>query len=214
MSSGPVYIMGAGGHAREVLGVLRAMQRSGSRLEFKGFVADDEPDEDILRRIAAHWLGPIDSCVESVAGAGYVVGIGDPSTRKVVAKRCEEAGLHAVTLVHPTVSLGEDVNLEPGSVIFDHVSATTNIRVGRHTHISRNSTIGHDVRIGDYAMLNPMVAISGNVEICDGAQIGTHAAILQGLRVGSNAVVGAGACVIRDVRSGTTVVGVPASPLA
>jgi acetyltransferase-like isoleucine patch superfamily enzyme len=52
------------------------------------------------------------------------------------------------------------------------------------------------------------------VQIGAGATVGSNVTVIQGLRIGAHAFVGAGAVVIRDVAASTTVVGVPAKPVA
>jgi serine acetyltransferase len=52
------------------------------------------------------------------------------------------------------------------------------------------------------------------VRVDDGAFVGIGATVIQNLRIGRDATVGAGAVVIHDVAARTTVVGVPAHPLA
>ena len=81
-------------------------------------------------------------------------------------------------------------------------------------HVNLNSTVGHDCRIGDFVTINPLVAVSGDVTIEPMATMGTHSSVLQGLVVGASAFVGAGAVVTKDVDPGSTVVGIPARPLA
>jgi serine acetyltransferase len=100
-----------------------------------------------------------------------------------------------------------------GSIICAQASLTTNIRVGRHVHIDRLVTIGHDAVIGDFSTLHPAVVISGDVHMGAGAVIGSNACVLEGLRLGARATVGAGAVVTRDVPQAVTVVGVPARPV-
>jgi acetyltransferase-like isoleucine patch superfamily enzyme len=60
----------------------------------------------------------------------------------------------------------------------------------------------------------PTVNISGGVVIGEGVLLGTGAQVLQYVSVGPGATVGAGAVVTKNVEPGTTVVGIPAKPLA
>jgi sugar O-acyltransferase (sialic acid O-acetyltransferase NeuD family) len=213
MSATPLVIVGAGGFGREVLDVLRASQVRADEWTFAGFVADDEPDSSLLARIDAHWLGPVASYLASPSAPAYVIAVGKTETRRLLAKELDAAGLHPVTLVHPTATFGADVEIGPGSVVCSHVSVTTNVRIGNHVHVNLNSTIGHDVEIADFVSINPLVAISGDVTIGECSALGTHSAVLQGLKIGAGAFVGAGAVVVRDVEPEVTVVGVPAKPL-
>jgi len=213
MSPKPLVIAGAGGFGRETLDVLRASDPNGSTWDFIGFVSDDKPDLNIIERIGAAWLGTTDSFLDSPREIQFVVAIGDPVARELIARKFEQGGFRPVTLIHPRTSIGTDVHIGEGSIICSNVSITTNVRIGSHVHVNPNSTIGHDVHIADFVSINHLVAISGNVSIEAGAQLGTHSAVLQGLRVGAGSFVGAGAVVIEDVDPGKTVVGIPARPL-
>ena len=209
-----VVIVGAGGFGREVLDVVSAANKKSGSLNFLGFVADDSPSPDLLDALNVKWLGSVDEVLQSTQPASYVVGIGSPVDRRQVSEKFDNAGWQAATLIHPNATIGADVEILAGSVICSHVSITTHVRLGCHVHVNLNSTIGHDCRIGDFVTINPLVAVSGDVELGSGATMGTHSSILQGLHVGTNSIVGAGAVVVKDVPANTTVVGVPAKPLA
>jgi len=213
MSPESLVIVGAGGFGRETLDVLRASDPNGTTWDFIGFVSDKEPDRTLFERIGATWLGTIDSFLDIPREIHFVIAVGDPVVRELIAKKFKQKGSQPATLIHPRASIGADVSIGEGSIICSNVSITTNVRIGKHVHINLNSTIGHDVSVSDFVSINPLVAISGNVTLETGSQLGTHSAVLQGLRVGAGSVVGAGAVVTKDVESGLTVVGIPARPL-
>jgi sugar O-acyltransferase (sialic acid O-acetyltransferase NeuD family) len=139
-----------------------------------------------------------------------VVGVGAPSTRRLVSEKFDSAGYEAATLVHPTVTRGFDVEIGPGSILCAGVRLTTNIRVGRHTHLNLNSTVGHDSRIGNFVSVNPIASISGDCLVGDEVLIGVGGVVLNGITIGDRATVGGSACVTRDVPEDVIVKGVPA----
>lgn len=200
-----VVIVGAGGHGREVLQALREEGRA----EFLGFLDDTEPNPNLLGRISAEWLGPIGRLEDLPARVRYLIGIGSGRSRRAIDARAGTRG--AYTLVHPMTSVGPDVELAPGVVIFPFATVTTNIRLGRHTHVGRGSAVGHDATLGDYVSLFPLAAVSGNVHLGAGVTVGTTASIRQGLRIGAETTIGSGAAVVGDLPGGVVAVGVPAS---
>lgn len=209
----PLVIIGAGGFGRECHDIVAAMNDQKPQWEFLGFIDDAEPDSAVLGRRGGSWLGSTSRLCE-FAGASFVVGIGDPATRKSLVGDVEAAGLSTATLVHPSATFGLDVEIGDGAVVCSHVSVTTNVRIGQHVHLDQNVTVGHDATLWDFTRVNPGATIAGGVTLGVGAVVGTNAAILQGLDVGGFALVGAGAVVVRDVPAAATVVGVPAREVA
>ena len=209
-----IVIVGAGGFGREVLDVLRAMDPDQSQFEFAGFVAEDEPDPELLGRIDASWLGTDKDFLQSPIATHYVVGIAAPRVRERLASLFDAAGLKPATLIHPTATFGRDVVMGAGSVLCAGSGVTTNIRIGRHVHLDRLVTVGHDCTIGDFVTIHPGVVVSGSVAIGAGSLLGTTSCIMPGRSLGSDVIVGAGALVTRDVAVGSTVVGIPARPLS
>jgi len=214
VASREIVIVGAGGHGREVLDVLRAQNLNHEAWRFTGFVSDDKPRPELLRRIGGNWLGSVDDFLENKKHTSFVLGIGNPVTRMRLAGRFETTGHEPVTLIHPSATFGSDVILGVGVVVASHVSITTNVKISDHSHINVNSTISHDCQISRFVTISPSCSVSGNVTLQERVMLGANCAILPGLTVGEGAVVGAGAVVISDVDSNTTVAGVPAHQIS
>lgn len=207
-----LVILGAGGFGRECLDVVVAMNNQGANWDFVGFLDDREPDAELMRRLHSAWLGPTQA-IAAWTGAHYCVGVSDASDRRRLVALADDLGLVPATLIHPSATAGQDVQIGEGSVICSHVSLTTHIRIGRHVHVNLNATVGHDTSLADFSQVHPGATVSGSVRVGSGATIGTNAAVLQGVNIGADAFVGAGGVVLSDVAAGAVVVGVPAVPI-
>lgn len=210
----PIVIVGAGGFGREVLDIIDAINQGDTgTYDFLGFVDDGTPDERRLSRLRAVHIGGSDSVKELPTGCAYVVAVANPEVRASLTRRMDAAGLTATTLIHPSATVGRDVEIGPGSIVCAGVRITTNIRIGRHVILNLNVTVGHDTTLEDFVSINPLVAVSGEVVLEWGATMGTGSSVNQGLRIGARTTVGAGASVVKSQPSDVVVVGVPAKPL-
>ena len=81
------------------------------------------------------------------------------------------------------------------------------------TSSSIPASIGHDCRVGDYAHV-AVAHLGGGASIAEGVFMGLGSVVLPSVHVGAWATVGAGAVVTRNVDPETTVIGIPARPLA
>lgn len=198
-----LVVVGAGGHGRELIALARA-----AGWEVAGVVSADPPAPGVLERLGVAWLGE----PEVLEGLELPValGIGYPEVRRRVAGELDSRGLAAVTLVHPAAVVGPDVELGDGAVVQSGAQLTTNLRVGRHTHVGVGAVVSHDGRLGDYVTLAPRVALSGDVTLGDGVFCGVGSVIVPGCTVGPGSTIAAGAVVVGDVPAGVTAKGVPA----
>lgn len=117
MAGSRLVIVGAGGFGREVLDVLRAVDPFGLRWRFDGFVSDTQPDLGSLERLGATWLGGVGEFLSSGFDTEYVVAIGNPQSRRLIASRFEASGMQAATLVHPSVTMGSEIEIGVGTVV-------------------------------------------------------------------------------------------------
>lgn len=206
-----LFILGAGGHAREVAQLVEAINSRTETYHLQGFV--ERQPVDVGRRIGRYSVVASDADLSTLKGAA-VVGVGTPAAiRRIADQFGTTPGLHWPSLVHPSVIWrAGDVSLDRGTVICAGAILTTDVRLGAFVLVNRAVNLSHDVEVGDWSVINPGAQVSGNVTIGRECLIGAGAVILQGRRLGDGAVVGAGAVVTTDVAAGETVVGVPARP--
>lgn len=210
----PLVVLGAGGFGRETADVVDAVnEAAGAPVWNLVGMVDDSPSDENLARLTERgiaYLGTTDDFVSGPNRPRYVIGIGAPKVRKMLATRMGESGFRAATLVHPHATIGSRCELGEGTVVLAGARITTGIRLGRHVHVNPNVTVGHDTLIGDFVSVNPLAAISGDCVISDEVLIGVAGVVLNGLKVGRGATVGGSACVVKDVPDNVTVKGVPA----
>lgn len=207
----PLVIIGTGGHGREALDIVDAVNRVDPTYDFLGFLDDRDANDAFLACRGAVRLGSPAQLQR--LEAEYVVGIGSTAARRRLDALGRELGRTAAVLVHPAATVGSDVSIGPGVLLAAGARVTTHVTLGRHVHLNLNASISHDCAVGDYVTLSPGCAVSGNVVLEEGSYLGTGAVALPGVRVGAGTYVGAGAVVVDDLPAGVTAVGVPARPI-
>ena len=205
-----VVIIGTGGHAREALDIVEAVNCIAPTYSFAGFLDERRDNEALVDLRNARIVGTVDDLGRF--DASYVIGIGDGDVRARLDVELSDRGCRPATLVHPDATVGSLVDLAPGVVIAAGARLTTNVVLGRHTHVNVNATISHDCRLGDYVTVSPGASICGSVSIGDRSMLGAGCTVIPNLVVGAGVTVGAGAVVVNPLADGVTASGVPARP--
>ena len=207
----PLVIVGAGGHGRETLDVVEAINHQNHLWHFVGFIDDGPVVQDRLDRRDA---GLVHRDEIDPAVVRYVVGIGDPMIRSHLAAEMDHAGFTAATLIHPAATVGSDNRLGAGVVLAAHATVTTNVTLGSHTQLNIGATVSHDCEVGHAVTISPGAYVNGSCHLDDHVVLGTGAIVTPGHYIGAETVVGAGAVVVDDIPVGITVTGVPARPVS
>ena len=202
----PVLIVGAGGHAKVLLELLRACGRPVYGLSDADPAAAEMklPGETIIGDDAAAMALPVDSVAIAVGVGATRAGDSRKKLYEIFAAR----GFAMVTVIHPSngVEISDGAQIMAGAVI------QPDTVIGANVVVNTGATVDHDCRIGDHAFIAPGVTLCGGVLVGAGAHVGAGATVLEYRSVGDNATVGGGALVDADVPAGKTVCGVPARP--
>jgi len=205
-----VVIIGAGGHAREVLEILLACRAKGEDVEPLGFI--DENPENHGRTLDGfpvlgdfRWFEGVD--LDEVR---VICAVGTPRICRRLVQKARDMGLHFTSAISPQALISPNARIGQGVNIFPNVVVSTGVVVGDHVTLNVSVTLSHDTVVEDFCNINPGVHLAGNVTVGEGCYIGMGTNVIQGITIGPWSIVGAGAAVIRDIPPHVTAVGVPA----
>lgn len=200
-----IYIVGAGGFAREVAWLIEDINENKNTWNIKGYI--DENVENIGRELNGYKvLGDI-AYLNNQSKANVVIAIGTGNIREKIVKKIKNHNYPI--LIHPSVVKSKYLEIGEGTIICAQSLLTINIKLGKFNVISINSKISHDIVQKDYVTLLPNTTISGNVTIEKNVIIGAGSIVIQGIEIGENTIIGAGAVVNKNIQDNVTAVGVP-----
>jgi sugar O-acyltransferase (sialic acid O-acetyltransferase NeuD family) len=196
-----LYIIGAGGHGQVVLDCARA-----SGFEIGGFLDDNE---ELYGKIinGVEVIGKVE--LSKRLDGLFIVAIGDNTKRKEVVETLNFGKGKFAKVIHPSATIGSNVEIGEGSMIIGGVVVNTNTKIGRHVIINTSSSIDHHNEIGDFVHIAPGTHTGGNVHVGEGAFVGIGVSVIPEVKVGKWSIVGAGSVIIEDVPDYATVVGNP-----
>lgn len=202
----PLVLLGAGGHARVLAALARAV----------GYpvlgVCDPTLAADGISRWADLDVLGDDSALERLPPdrVALVLGIGQLATgnlRERLYAVWLARGYDFPALVHPSAWIAPGVVLGDGVQVMAGVVIQPGCAIGENSIVNTRVSVDHDCRIGRDVHVAPGATLCGTVTVDDGAFIGAGATVIQGLCIGARAVVGAGVTLVQDLAPMTTVLG-------
>jgi len=202
----PAIVIGAGGHARVLISLLRLV----GELKPVGILDDDE----------ARWgeeydgvpiLGSASLLKKHHGNAeACVIGIGRNSVRARFFMLARQYGYSLPALVHPSAVVAADVSLPAGVQLLANSVINPGTKLGENAILNTGAQADHDNRIGSHVHLHPAAILAGGVQIGEFTYIGTNAAVNPYLSIGAHSMVGSGSMVTKDIPDGVMAYGVPA----
>ncbi|MHC4445985.1 MAG: acetyltransferase [Planctomycetota bacterium] len=202
--------LGAGGHARVVIEILRLDNRYelagllDKKPELKGEVVLGVPvlgDDGLLQELVCRGVNHF------FVGFGSV---GDVSQRRRLFELARGHGMVPVKAIHPQSIISPSTKLGPGVTVMAGVVVNACAVLGVNVIVNTGAIVEHDCVLGDHVHVASGACLASTVHVGSGAHIGAGASVLQCITIGEDAVVGAGSVVVKDVPSRSVVAGVPA----
>lgn len=208
-----IAIFGVGGFGREVLALIKNINKVAPTYNIVGFFDDGYEKGKMFNDLPN--LGKAEELNEWKTPISLAVAIGNPVVKKKVLDKITNPLVDYPTLIHPLAWIGdiEFVEIGKGCIICAGTLITTNIKIEDFVILNLGCTVGHDSVIKKYSAFMPSVNISGEVTVGEGVYVGTGAKIINQLEIGEYSIVGAGAVVSKTLPAKCTAVGVPAKPI-
>ncbi len=208
-----IIVVGAGGHARVLIGVLR---RQGIAVAgcvdinpaLHGAAIDGVPvigGDDALFAMSPDG-------VRLVSGQGNVPGKGASglARRRGVFERFGARGYRFMSVISPDSVISDTAVLEEACQVITGAIIHPGAKVGVNAIVNTGAQVDHDCVVGAHSHIAPGAVLCGGVTVGPESHVGAGAVVIPLVRIGTGAVVGAGAVVVRDVPDGATVLGTPA----
>jgi len=207
-----VVIVGCGGFGREVHQLFKDYNNDQlyqfDNFNLLGFISEDNYSHGTkINNLPV--LGNL-SWFKDHKDVKCVVAIGDPIKRREMVSKLNKIGVSFCSIIHPSVIIGDSVEVGEGCIICAGVILTTNIKIQNHVIINLGCTVGHDVWLKNYVSLMPCVKVNGGVTLYTAVYVGSGTTFIQNITVNPYSVIGAGSVVISNIPRRCTAIGVPA----
>jgi sugar O-acyltransferase (sialic acid O-acetyltransferase NeuD family) len=201
-----IILIGAGGLAREIIGIISDNIKHGlNDQKVIGLLDDNKPKGTLVNNLPV--LGKINE--HNKFNCMFVIAIGNPSVKEEIFNSLglpfdRFSNIISFRSIH--FSLKE---FGFGNVIYPNSILSDNVSVYNLTTILP-STIGHDAVIGNFTTISGNCSINGFVKIGNSVFIGSNASIQPSIKVEDYVKIGANSHLISDAKKGFTYYGVPA----
>ena len=214
MTTLPIIIIGAGGHARVIADALVC---AGSVVT--GFVDKDDArkgqdmlglpvmgGEDVLARFDP-------DAVRLVVGIGGIGNLLALELRQQISERLRGAGWTLAGVRHPSCTIAPTATIAADAQIMAGAIVQVGADIGAGAIVNTRAVVEHDSVVGAYSHISIGTVLCGDTRIGSCSHIGAGAVVRQGISLGAGITVGIGAVVIGDHEGGVTLVGNPAKEM-
>jgi sugar O-acyltransferase (sialic acid O-acetyltransferase NeuD family) len=200
----PIYFLGLGGFAKEVLAAWEHFDLS-KHYSYAGFF-----DDDAAKASEKGYQGSLAAVSSLPEGTALLIAFTATEAKQRLVASLSQAAFSFPNAIHQSAQIGQDVQLGHGNIISAGCILTTEIELGDFNILNHYVTIGHHCRLGTGNALMTKAHLSGHVTLGDYNLLAVGSSILQGKSMGKGNILGPHACLMNNVGDGQTYLGSPA----
>jgi UDP-perosamine 4-acetyltransferase len=201
-----VVIVGAGGHAKVCIELLRA---TGTPIEC--CIAGQDSGADCIGVPVFKGDEHLLRMRESGCNLAFIA-LGSNALRQRLGHTVLQMGYQLVNAISPQAAISPTARLGKGIAVMAGAVINASTSIGDMVIINTLASVDHDGNIGEAVHIAPHCGLAGVVTVAERAFLGIGCKVIPEISIGADAVVGAGSVVISDVLPHTKVAGVPARP--
>ena len=206
-----ILIIGAGGHSRSVISVVRAE----NKWDPVGVIDIDDSRQNesilgvpVLMRLDSLLMRDLD--VKRI-----VVAIGNNNLRASISSKFEISGFQPTTVISPESIIDPTASIGNGTVVMPGAVVCALAEVGNGCIVNTSSILEHESSIGDWGHIAPGAVVAGRSHMGDYVFIGANSTVIDNCSVGNGVTIGAGSVLVSDaLGEDSKYVGVPARKIS
>ena len=201
-------VLGAGGHCRVVLSILKAVDGH----ELLGIIDLGEPHigEEIMGVAVIGTTASLET-YRNHKDLDLFLCIGDNKLRKFWWQTAHSLGLLMPNLMSPHALIDPHALLGTANIICANAFIGPKALLGNNNLINTSAIVEHEARIGSHCHLAPAATLCGRSGLDDCCLVGAGATVIDFIQIAAEVTVGAGATVVSTITdTGGIYVGTPA----
>lgn len=205
MKKDKLVILGASGHAKVIIDILKGL----NRYDIIGCLDATLKEQEVAGVKIIGDDGRLPQLFSDGIKHAFVA-VGDNRLRDKLSSKVISLGFELINAISinaflsPSVKLGYGIAIMPGAVL------NVDVQVGNNVIINTGAGVDHDCVLETGCHVAPGCFLAGNVVVGKGTFLGVGCNVIPKVKIGEWSVVGAGAVVTKDLPPYSMAVGVPA----
>lgn len=201
-----MIIVGAKGHAQEVLDVLNEQN-----IYHNLFFFDNISVTETKRFYNYPLIKNFKDAQELFRNDNrFILALGGTKKRYDLVLNLRNSGGKLTSIISKTAYISKYASMGDGINLMKYSSVFGNAIIEDAVLMNSYCSVHHDAIVGAFSELSPGSRILGNARVGKMCSIGTNAVILPGISVIDKVIIGAGSVVTRDITEEGTYIGAPA----
>jgi len=197
-----IDIIGAGGHTRSSLNILKE--------NFRDYTYNIFDDSFCIKNNEYIHGIKIVGRVSSITRKNKIfLSIGDNKQRSIYFEKFNKWIIRE-NLFHKTCYCEEEINFGIANQIYANVYINSYVNIGNDNIINTSAILEHEVSIGNHNHISVDVKLCGRVKVGNNCMIGANTTVRDKIFICDDVIIGAGSVVVKDILEKGIYVGVPA----